>query len=65
MKTIIKPTIPFVLSTALTAICCYLSSMPRFDFIVAIIVTAIVSGTVAYGAAFVRSRRVHKDSNMA
>ena len=65
MKTIIKPTVPFALSTALTGICCYFSGMPRPDLIVAIVVAAIVAGTVAYGAALIRSRRAHKDSNLA
>ena len=52
-----KPTVPFLLSTTLTGICCHLSGMPRPDLIVAIMVAAIVSGTVAYGAAFVHSHR--------
>src|SRR5262245_61362799 len=65
MKTMITPPIPFVLSTALTGVSCYLSGMPRPDVIVALAVTAIVAGTVAYGAAFIRSRRIPKDADVA
>lgn len=58
MKTMIKASVPFLLSTTLTGICCYFSGMTRPDIIVALIVTAVVSGTVAYGAAVVRSHKV-------
>ncbi len=59
MKAFLKPTIPFLLSTTLTGIGCHLAGMPRPDLIVAIVVAAIVSGSVAYGTAFVHSHRIH------
>lgn len=57
MSTMIKPTVPFLLSTALTGICCHFSGMTRPDLIVAVIFAAIVSGTVAFGAHAVNLRQ--------
>lgn len=57
MKALIQPTVPFLLSTGLTGICCHVSGMPRPDLLVALLAAAIVSGTVAYGTARVRSGR--------
>lgn len=59
MKTMLKPTIPFLLSTVLTGICCHRSGMTGPDLIVAIVVAAIVSSAVAYGTAFAAARKVH------
>lgn len=57
MKNLIAPTIPFLLSTTLTGIGCHLVGMPRQDLIIAIIVAAVVSGSVAYGSAWVAHRK--------
>jgi len=58
MKDLISPTVPFLLSTVLTGLGCYLSGMTRPDLIVAVVFAAIVSGTVAYGSALVHAPRV-------
>ncbi|MEZ0388001.1 MAG: hypothetical protein ACAI34_13095 [Verrucomicrobium sp.] len=52
MKNIIAPTIPFVLSTTLTGLGCHFAGMSRPDLVIAILVAALVSGSVAYGCAF-------------
>lgn len=65
MKNVIAPAIPFVLSTTLTGLGCYLVGMPRPDLIIAIAVAALVSGSVAYGCAFAGSKRIANTSNLA
>jgi hypothetical protein len=65
MKNIIAPTIPFLLSTTLTGIGCHLAGMSRPDLIIAIIVAAVVSGTVAYGSAWAAYRKQAKTSLQA
>lgn len=65
MKSLVKPTAPFLLSTTLTGVCCHFSGMSRTDLIVAILVAAFFAGTVTYGSAFVHARRVHRDADHA
>ncbi len=57
MKNKVAPTVPFVLSTASTGVCCHLSGMTRPDLVIAIIVAGAVSALVAFGCAFANSRK--------
>lgn len=65
MKNILAPTLPFVLSTTLTGLGCYLVGMPRPDLVIAIAVAAVVSGSVAYGSAFAASQKNAHTSSQA
>lgn len=55
----INPAVP-ILCTALTGLGCYLSAMPRPDLILAMAVTALVSGAVSYGTVLVHSYKARQ-----
>lgn len=57
MKHFIAPTLPFVLCTTLTGLGCHLAGMSRPDLVVAIVFAAVVSGSVAYGSAWLGYRK--------
>ena len=63
MKHFVAPTLPFVISTTLTGLGCHLAGMSRPDLVVAIVFAAVVSGSVAYGTAWMGWRKSVRAAN--